>query len=286
MKFLMLLKVQLKTAIVKEILKPNKKFTIFMKKNNNNLLRTLIIDDETPVREAIGKLLVMHCPQVKIVGEAGSVESGLKLIADLRPNLVLLDISMGDGSGFDLLRQVETIDFKVIFITAYEKYAVQAFKFAAVDFLLKPINPEELAYAVKRAELLVQEHFNTQLQALEENLRTDIRQKKKVVLRTLENIFLVDMHDITYCGSDGCYTTIHLVDGEHIMVSRTLHEFDLMLSEQGFYRVHKSYLINLLHIKRFEKQEGGYIILNDNHKVPVASRKREELMSLFDKLAE
>ncbi|MBK6966306.1 MAG: response regulator transcription factor [Bacteroidales bacterium] len=261
-------------------------FTKFEEVNNENMLRTLIIDDETPVREAIGKLLVMHCPQVKIVGEAGSVEGGLKLIANLRPNLVLLDISLGDGSGFDLLRQVETIDFKVIFITAYEKYAVQAFKFAAVDFLLKPINPEELAYAVKCAEMLVQEHFNTQLQALEENLRTDIRQKKKVVLRTLENIFLVDMHDITYCESDGCYTTIHMVDGEHIMVSRTLHEFDLMLSEQGFYRVHKSYLINLLHIKRFEKQDGGNIILNDNHKVPVASRKREELMSLFDKLAE
>lgn len=257
-----------------------------MENINSNLLRTVIIDDETPVREAIGRLLVMHCPQVKLVGEAGSVAGGLKLIADLHPQLVLLDISMDDGTGFDLLHRLETIDFKIIFITAYEKFAVQAFKFAAVDFLLKPINPEELAYAVKRAELLVQEHFNTQLQALEENLRTDIRQKKKVVLRTLENIFLVDMQDITYCESDGCYTIIHLVNGEHIMVSRTLHEFDLMLSEQGFYRAHKSFLINLLQIKRFEKQEGGYIILNDNHKVPVASRKREELLSLFDKLAE
>jgi two-component system, LytTR family, response regulator len=253
---------------------------------NSNLLRTVIIDDEAPVRETLGRLLVMHCPQVNLVGEAYNVASGLKLIAEYHPQLVLLDISMDDGSGFDLLRRLETIDFKVIFITAYEKFAVQAFKFAAVDFLLKPINPEELADAVKRAEILVQEHFNTQLQALEENLRTDIRQKKKIVLKTLENIYLVDMQDITHCESDGCYTIIHTITGDHIMVSRTLHEFDSMFSAHGFYRVHKSYLINLLQIRRFEKQEGGYIVLNDDHRIPVASRKREELMSLFDKLAE
>ena len=253
---------------------------------NSSLLRTIIIDDEAPVRETLTRLLVLHCPQVKLIGEAGSVADGLKLIRDLHPQLVLLDISMGDGTGFDLLRQVETIDFKVIFITAYEKYAVQAFKYAAVDFLLKPINPEELADAVKRAEILVQEHFNTQFQALEENLRSDFRQKKKIVLKTLENIYLVDMQNITLCESDGCYTIIHTIAGDHIMVSRTLHEFDLMFSEQGFYRVHKSYLINLLQIKRFEKQEGGYVILNDDHRIPVASRKREELMELFEKLAE
>jgi two-component system, LytTR family, response regulator len=257
-----------------------------MEKTAENLLRTLIIDDEAPVRETLSRLLTMYCPQVKLIGEAGSVANGLKLIAELHPHLVLLDISMDDGSGFDLLSRVEPINFKVIFITAYEKYAVQAFKFSAVDFLLKPINPEELADAVKRAEILVQEHFNTQLQALEENLRTDIRQRKKLVLKTLENIYLVDMQDITFCESDGCYTIFHTNSGEQIMVSHTLHDYDQMLSEYRFYRVHKSYLINLLYVKRFEKQEGGYVILNDNSRIPVASRKREELLALFDRLAE
>jgi two-component system, LytTR family, response regulator len=259
-------------------------FTNFEGTKTREMLRTVIIDDEAHVRETLTRLLVMHCPQVKVVGEAFSVASGLKIIKDLNPQLVLLDIKMDDGSGFDLLRQIEVIDFKVIFITAYEKYAVQAFKFAAIDFLLKPVNPEELADAVMRAENLVQEHFNSQLQAMQENLRTDIRQKKKIVLKTLDNIFLVDMQDITHCESDGCYTTVHFSHDDKIIISKNLGEFEEMLGESGFYRVHKSYLINLVHIKRFEKQEGGYIILTGGDKVPVASRKREELLELFEKL--
>ena len=249
-------------------------FTNFEGTNKENMLRTVIIDDEAHVRETLTRLLVMHCPQVKVVGEAFSVASGLKVINEHNPQLILLDIKMDDGSGFDLLQKIEVIDFKVIFITAYEKYAVQAFKFAAIDFLLKPVNPEELADAVMRTETLVQEHFNTQLQAMQENLRNDIRQKKKIVLKTLENIYLVDMQDITHCDSDGCYSTVHLANGEKIVISKNLGEFEDMLGESGFYRVHKSYLINLMHIKRFEKQEGGYIILTGDDKVPVASRKR------------
>ncbi len=256
----------------------------FGESHDENMLRTVIIDDEDHVRETIGRLLAMHCPQVKIVGEANGVESGLKMIRDLHPHLVLLDIRMDDGTGFDLLHRFETIDFKVIFITAYEKYAVQAFKFAAIDFLLKPINPEELSDAVKRAETLIQEHFNSQLQALEENLKTDLRQKKKVVLKTQENIYLVDLQNITHCESDGCYTYVNTLGGDRILISKTLREFDDMLSDSGFYRVHKSYLINLSQIKRFDKQEGGYIILNNDCKIPVASRKREELLELFEKL--
>ena len=259
-------------------------FTNFTGNKEEDLLRTVIIDDEAHVRETLTRLLTMHCPQVKVVGEANSVASGLKVIHDLNPQLVLLDIKMDDGTGFDLLHQIETIDFKVIFITAFEKYAVQAFKFAAIDFLLKPVNPEELADAVMRAENLVQEHFNTQLQAMQENMRTDLRQKKKIVVKTLENIYLVDMQDITHCESDGCYTVVHLAGEEQVMISKNLGEFEEMLGESGFYRVHKSYLINLMHIKRFEKHEGGFIILSDSHKVPVASRKREELLEMFEKL--
>lgn len=259
---------------------------IFGKSYDENMLRTVIIDDEAHIRETLGRLLAMHCPQVKLVGEASSVASGAKLIRDLHPQLVILDIRMDDGTGFDLLHRFETIDFKVIFITAYEKYAVLAFKFAAIDFLLKPVNPEELSDAVKRTETLIQEHFNSQIQALEENLKTEFRQKKKIVLKTLENIYLVDLQNITHCESDGCYTYIHTTAGERILISKTLRDFDEMLCDSGFYRVHKSYLINLAQIKRFEKHEGGYIILNNDCKIPVASRKREELLGLFEKLAE
>jgi len=259
-------------------------FTIFEQTNNENMLRTIIIDDEAHARETLARLISVHCPQVKLVGEAIGVESGLKIIRELHPQLLLLDVIMDDGTGFDLLRLCDAIDFKVIFITAYEKYAVQAFRFAAVDFLLKPVNPEELSDAVNHAETLIQEHFTTQLQVLEDNLRTDIRQKKKIVLKTIDNIHLVEIQNITYCESDGCYTFIHIISGEKIIISKTLREFDDMLSGSGFYRVHKSFLINLSHISRFEKQEGGYIILASGEKVPVSSRKREELIEMFEKL--
>jgi two-component system LytT family response regulator len=259
-------------------------FTNFEQDKNENMLRTVIIDDEAHARETLARLIAVHCPQVKLVGEANGVQSGLKIIRELHPQLVLLDVKMDDGTGFDLLRLCNSIDFKVIFITAYEKYAVQAFRFAAVDFLLKPVNPEELSEAVNHAENLIQDHFATQLQALEDNVRTDIRQKKKIVLKTLENIHLVEIQNITFCESEGCYTFIHTISGEKIMISKTLREFDDMLSECGFYRVHKSYLINLSHITRFEKQEGGYIILTGGEKVPVSFRKREELLEMFEKL--
>lgn len=258
---------------------------IFEENKVPGMLRTIIIDDEALVRETISRLVEITCPQVKLVGEAVSVESGVRLIREVNPHLVLLDIRMDDGTGFDLLHAFPDIAFKVIFITAYEKYAVQAFRFAAVDFLLKPVNPEDLAAAVRRAETLIQEHFNCQLQALEENLRTEFRQKKKIVLKTQGNIYLVELQNVTHCESDGNYTLVHTVSGDRILITKTLREFDDMLCDSGFYRSHKSYLVNLTQVKRFEKQEGGYIILNNDGRVPVASRKRDELLELFEKLA-
>jgi two-component system LytT family response regulator len=258
-------------------------YTTFEVEKNQEMLRTIIIDDEAPVREMLARLVKKFCPQVQLVGEAYSVASGLKAIRELNPGLLLLDIKLEDGTGFDILRQLGNIDFKIIFITAYEKYAVQAFKFAAIDFILKPVNPEELADAVMRAENLSQHQFNTQLQALEENLKTDIHQKKKMVLKTQENIFLLDLQNIIHFESDGCYTRVYATEVEPILVSRTLKDYDEMLSGSSFYRVHKSYLINLNHIRRFERQEGGTIVLTGNHKIPVASRKRDELLEIFEK---
>jgi len=259
-------------------------FTNFEQTNEENMLRTVIIDDEAHARETIARLLALHCPQVQVVGEADCVAGGIRLIHELRPQLILLDVRMDDGTGFDLLRRCGSIDLKVIFITAYEKYAVQAFRFAAVDFLLKPVNPEELSEAISHAEILIREHFATQFQVLEENMRTDIRQKKKIVLKTIDNVHLVEIQQITHCESEGCYTFVHTIKGDKIMLSRTLREFDDMLGECGFYRVHKSFLINLTHISRFEKQEGGYIILSTDARIPVSSRKREELLGMFEKL--
>jgi len=250
------------------------------------MLHILIIDDEDHMRDSLTKLLQRHCPHVEIAGEANGVASGIRAIQDIHPDLVLLDIQMGDGTGFDLLNSLPVIDFKVIFITAFDQYALQAFRFSAVDYLLKPVNPVMLAEAVERAGQLIQEHHNLKMQALQENLRNIGHQNKKIILKTTENIYLLDLNNIISCESDNNYTSVYTTDGAKILVSKTLKEYENLLAGCGFYRVHKSYLINLAHIKRFEKQDGGYIILTNDLKIPVASRKRDEMMELLEKMAD
>lgn len=250
------------------------------------MLRTLIIDDEYHIRDTLINMLEMNCPEVSLVGQASGVASGIEAIKDLQPELVLLDIQMKDGTGFDLLYGLSSIDFKVIFVTAYDQYAIQAFRFSAVDYLLKPVNPEQLKEAVTRAGNLIHDHFSKQMKVLEENLKSSGSRNKKIILRTTGSIHLLEISQIICCESDNTYTTFHTVEGEEIIVSKTLKEYEEMLTECGFFRVHKSYLINLSHIKRFDRQDGGYIVLTNDLKIPVASRKREEMMGLLEKMAE
>jgi two-component system LytT family response regulator len=250
------------------------------------MLRTVIIDDEYHIRDTLVNMLEMNCPDVRVVGQASGVVSGIATIKELQPELVFLDIQMKDGTGFDLLQAMPTIDFKVVFVTAYDHYALQAFRFSAVDYLLKPVNPEQLKEAVTRAGNLIHEDFNKQMKVLEENLKSVTNKNKKIILRTAESIHLLDVGNIICCDSDSSYTTVHTVEGEKIIVSKTLKDYEEMLTECGFYRVHKSYLINLTHIKRFDRQDGGYIVLTNGLKIPVASRKRDEMLGMLEKMAE
>ncbi len=250
------------------------------------MLNTVIIDDEVHIRDSLTKLLARYCPQVSVTGMAGSVTDGIRVIREFHPDLVLLDIQLEDGTGFDILNALPSVDFKVIFITAYDQYAVQAFRFSAVDYLLKPVNPEMLAASVRRAENLIKEHQILQMKALQENLKNIDHQNKKIILKTTENIYLLELKSITCCESDDNYTKVYTTEGDRILVSRTLKEYDEMLNGCGFYRVHKSFLVNLAHVRRFEKQDGGFIVLTNDLKVPVASRKREEVLGLLEKMAE
>jgi two-component system, LytTR family, response regulator len=250
------------------------------------MFQLLIIDDEPHMRDSLAKLLARHCPQVTVVGEAGSIAGGISAIRELHPDIVLLDIQLVDGTGFDLLSAIPSIDFKVIFITAFDQFAIQAFRFSAVDYLLKPVNPELLAEAVDRAIQMIIEHQNIQMQALHDNLKNIDHQGRKIILKTTENIYLLELRSIICCESDDNYTRVHTTQGDKILVSKTLKEYDELLIGSGFYRVHKSYLINLAHIRRFEKQDGGYIVLTNDLKVPVASRKRDEMLKLLEKMAE
>lgn len=253
--------------------------------SNMSLLRTIIVDDEVHIRDTLKKLIGQFCPNVLIIGEADCVESGIEIIRQNSPDLVLLDVQLKDRTSFDILRAFEHITFKIIFITAYEQYALQAFRFSAIDYLLKPVIIAELKDAIQKAEQMLFSNFSLQMKALEENLKSVVGQKHRIILKSSESIHLVDQDEIIFCQSDDCYTWIYTLKGDRILVSKTLKDYEDMLIDCGFYRVHKSYLVNLVHVVRFDKQDGGYVVLSNEHKVPVASRKKEELMAVFEKMA-
>lgn len=261
-------------------------FNIFVnkKKPPAMVLRTLIIDDEAHVRRSLSIMLGEECPNVDIVGTAESVESGLKAIEKYHPELVLLDIKMADGTGFDLLRKARPVNFRVIFITAFEEFAIKAFRFSAIDYLLKPVNADDLKEAVEKAISSIGHDFATQLKALEENLANKDPAGKKIVLKTNDAIWLIKTKEISYCEADMGYTKFFLMNGRTIMVSGNLAEYEELLKESGFFRAHKSFLVNLSDIVRFEKGDGGFLVMSNNDRVPVASRKRDELLEIFHRL--
>lgn len=248
------------------------------------MIRTVIIDDEFLVRSLIRDILKEFCPIVEVVGEAGGVESGLNLISLNQPDLVLLDIKMEDGSGFDLIQRYHGEPFKVIFVTAYEEYAIRAIKLSAVDYILKPISPEELKVAVEKAVTLLATDQQLKMKTLLGNIGNSLPDDKKIVLKTHDKLHYIIIHDILYCESDSSYTKFYLSDQTSVMVSRTLKEFEDILTGYGFYRPHKSFLINLRHIKAFEKSDGGYVILSDKSMVPVSDKKKEEFFRIMEKM--
>lgn len=247
-------------------------------------LRTLIIDDEAHIRRSLSAMLAEECPNVDIVGTADGVETGLEAIEKHHPDLLLLDIKMSDGTGFDLLRRAAPVNFRVIFVTAFEEFAIKAFRFSAIDYLLKPVNSDDLKDAVDKAFHSIDLDFTTHLKALEDNLSNRDPMEKKIVLRTNDAVWLVKTKDISYCEADMGYTKFFLKNAKTILVSGNLMEFEEILRESGFFRAHKSFLVNLSDIVRFEKGDGGFLVMSNNDRVPVASRKKDELMELFKKL--
>jgi two-component system LytT family response regulator len=250
------------------------------------MLRVLIVDDESNIRTMIAEIVKNFCDGAEVVGQAGSVKEGIERIETLHPDLVLLDIKMDDGSGFDLLGQVDRINFKVVFITAYQEFALQAIKFSALDYILKPVDPEELIKAVDTARELVSDQQQIQLKHLTESLNNQDQSNKRVLLKTSDSIHLVHVDEIRYCEADGGYTHFYTDKVNNILVSRALAEYEELFKGFGFFRVHKSFLVNLQKVLRFEKDDGGQLVMEGDARVPVASRKREQLFELLEKITE
>jgi len=241
-------------------------------------MKALIVDDEVSNRENLQQLLRRYAPDVNVCALAEDVDQALKVITHQRPELVFLDIQLQDQSGFDLLKQLYEINFEIIFVTAYDQYGIQAVKFAALDYLLKPIDIDELTTAIGKARKAIQrKQKNERLNYLLEYLKDDNQVKARIALPMFGETRYVNINDIVRCEADNTYTRFLLTGGEQILVSKTLKEYADMLANYGFLRTHQSHLVNTAYIKSWLREDGGSLLLTDHTKIPVSKLNREKV---------
>ena len=246
------------------------------------MLTAVIVDDVNQARETLKEDLATYCPDVDIIGEAEGVVSAAKLLKRVNPDVLFLDIQMQDGSGFDLLELLGDITFNVIFTTASDAYAIKAFRFSAVDYLLKPIDPDELIEAVKKAQTApvpTKDKVDILLNAVKSK-----KDPTRIALNTMEKVHVVKLKDIVRCESSANYTIFYLANKRQLLVTKTLKEFDNLLSGVDFIRVHQSHLVNASYIKEYIKLDGGYLVMTEGSNVPVSTRKRSSVIQLMSDL--
>jgi two-component system, LytTR family, response regulator len=244
------------------------------------MIKSIIVDDEEKSRITLGKLLALHCPSVEILTTCESVASAVKAIEAHSPELVFLDIEMPFENGFRLIDKIPNPTFEIIFITAYDEFAIRAIRYSALDYILKPVDVDELKAAVSKAEKKLSEsstetqNYQLLLSALRFRSRAG-----KIAVPTFDGLQMVKADEIIKCIADESYTHIFLADGSKMTVSRILKEFEDLLGELNFFRVHNSSLVNLAHVKKYIKGEGGYLLMSDGETVEVSRRKKQELLN-------
>lgn len=246
-------------------------------------MKAVIIDDEKRTRELIAKMIESFNLGIETFPVGENVESGLQAIEKIQPDFVFLDIQMPDGTGFDLLRKIKHKNFEVIFITAHEEFAIQAIKFSALDYILKPVDSEELKSCIERAiEARHQKKEDSQFEALNQNIQSN--QKRRLVLKTQESVHVVDLDKIIRCEADRNYTSFFLSEGKKILVSRTLKDYETLLTGHNFLRVQQSHLVNLDFVDRYDKGNGGSVVMKDGSEVPLSPAKREIFFKILENL--
>lgn len=244
------------------------------------MITVYVVEDEVRILE--NTLSMLEEMDVQVAGSSKSIDEAYADINKIKPNLVLLDVEVGSDTSFDLLNRFSSIDFKVIFITAHQKYAVDAFRFSAVDFLLKPVSFKALNESIARVKNSIDENQDTLLKTLQHNLQSTL-QEQKIILKTQNKIHIHKLEEIIHCESDQSYTIFYTAE-EKIVVSKTMGYYDELLTPTDFYRVHKSHLINLKHIRQIHKSDGGEVELSDGCRVPISQRKKEEFLQRVDGL--
>lgn len=244
------------------------------------MIRCIIIDDELKSRESLKILLTDFCENVEVLDICQNVSEGITSIDKHKPNVVFLDIQMQRETGFDLLSKIKQIDFEVVFTTAHSEYAIKAFKFSAIDYLLKPIDIEELKDSLSKVEKKLNGNINERLEQLILNLKpTQSNQNYKLALPTSDGLIFVKIEEIIYCEAASNYTQIFTDDGKKHVISRTLKEYEDLLADHNFFRIHNSHLINLASIKKYVRGDGGYVIMNNDVSLDVSKRKKEAFLS-------
>lgn len=250
------------------------------------MIKAILIDDIEHARVTLRKDLETYAPDLEIIGEANGVVEGAKLLKKLQPDILFLDIQMQDGSGFDLLDILPEIHFNIIFITASDAHAIKAFRYAAIDYLLKPVDPDELKTAIekfKHQQKTNTKGSNEKYQLLKDNLQNQQKVHTKLALNTQEKIHIVNISDIIRCESSGNYTEFFMKENKKLIVTKTMKDYEDLLSQQGFYRVHQSHLINTSYIKEFIKSDEELLMI-DQTRIPVSTRRRAEVMKMLDEL--
>jgi two-component system LytT family response regulator len=250
------------------------------------MLNTIIVEDEKYSRETLKNLLEEFCPEVKVAGMAESVDQAIPLIRNTKPDLVFLDIELQTGTGFDILAQLQDMAFEVIFTTAFEQYAIKAIKFSSLDYLLKPIDLEELKSAIQRALVKkTKEVKQAQMDVLFSHFKAIEKSPRKICLATSDGLEFINASEILYCEANGSYTNFHLSGQRKIIVSKNLKEYENLLDPVQFMRVHNSYLINLHEVRKFVKSDGGFVVMNDKAELSISPKKRIEFLERMEALA-
>lgn len=250
------------------------------------MITAVLIDDDANLREGMKGLLARYAPNIKIIGEAESVSTGISVVSLLQPKVIFLDIQLNDGTGFDILEKLSEngnkISIQVVFITAHEQYAVKAFRFSALDFLLKPIDPDDLQKVIAKINETIQKSDSyANIDLLLENIRKKTDNFRRIALSTSEGIYLFEISEIIRCESSDNYTIFYIRNNRPILISKTLKEYEELLSEHGFERIHQSHLINLSHLKSYIKKDGGYVVMADDSRLPISQRKKNRLQEIL-----
>ncbi|NJO92809.1 MAG: response regulator transcription factor [Chloroflexia bacterium] len=237
------------------------------------MIRAIIVEDEKRSRETLKNLLDEFCKDIEVVGMAGSVDEAVAEILEKKPDLLFLDIELQSGTGFDVLEKVKHQYFEIIFTTAFEHYAIKAIKISSIDYLLKPIDIEELENAIEKVRNKKdQTTYKQQLEILLNNVHKKPDENRKICVSTADGIEFLKVYDIIYCEASGSYTTIYLKNRDKLLLSKHLKEYENLLSDYEFMRVHNSYLVNLQEVKSFVKSDGGYILMNNNAQISISQK--------------